>query len=258
MSSEALLLAYVRDGAWQATLVFLRVAPLMALVPGFSEHSVPGRIKLGLALALTAVVTPALGHAPDSPAWAFPVFIRHLATETCAGLALGIGLRLFVITLQTAGSMAAQASSLSQLAGGAAADPMPAIGHLLVIGGLALAMFLGLHTRLAEYVITSYAVMPAGQFPEARDLAGWGVAGASRSLALAFTLAAPFVIVSFVYNLTLGVINRAMPQLMVAFVGAPVITFGGLALLMLLAPPILVVWGNDLLGFLTAPFAPVR
>ncbi|GGE47347.1 flagellar biosynthesis protein FliR [Primorskyibacter flagellatus] len=256
MTVEALLLVHVRDGLWHATLVFLRVAPLMALVPGFSEHSVPGRIKLVLALALTAVVTPATSPAPVGDAWAFPVFIRLLATETCAGLALGIGLRLFVITLQTAGSMAAQAASLSQLAGGAAADPMPAIGHLLVIGGLALAMTLGLHTRLAEYVIASYAILPAGDFPNAADFAAWGIAGASRSFALAFTLAAPFVIVSFTYNLTLGVINRAMPQLMVAFVGAPVITFGGLALLMLLAPPILVVWGNDLLTFLTAPFAP--
>ena len=48
---------------------------------------------------------------------------------------------------------------------------------------------------------------------------------------LAFTLAAPFVLVSVLYNLTLGVINRAMPQLMVVFVGAPVITGLGLAVL---------------------------
>ncbi|MFC3118840.1 flagellar biosynthetic protein FliR [Jhaorihella thermophila] len=38
---------------------------------------------------------------------------------------------------------------------------------------------------------------------------------------LPFSLSAPFVIASLLYNLTLGAINRAMPQLMVTLVGAP-------------------------------------
>ena len=38
--------------------------------------------------------------------------------------------------------------------------------------------------------------------------------------------------------------NRAMPQLMVAFVGAPAISFGGLALLLIVAPFLLDVWRN--------------
>ncbi len=62
------------------------------------------------------------------------------------------------------------------------------------------------------------------------DLARWGLAQVSRSFALAFSLAAPFVIAGLLYNVALGVINRAMPQLMVAMVGAPAITLGGIAL----------------------------
>jgi flagellar biosynthetic protein FliR len=60
------------------------------------------------------------------------------------------------------------------------------------------------------------------------------------------------------YNLTLGVINRAMPQLMVTFIGAPAITFVGLLLLLLMAPLMLSVWVKALQGFaanpLTAPW----
>ena len=48
----------------------------------------------------------------------------------------------------------------------------------------------------------------------------------AASFALALSLAAPFVIASLLYNVALGVINKAMPQLMVAFVGAPAITCG--------------------------------
>jgi flagellar biosynthetic protein FliR len=71
---------------------------------------------------------------------------------------------------------------------------------------------------------------------------------------LAFTLAAPFVIVSVLYNLTLGIINRAMPQMMVVFVGAPVITLGGLLMLFLLAPGMLNLWMRALEHFVSNPF----
>ena len=64
----------------------------------------------------------------------------------------------------------------------------------------------------------------------------------SVSFRFGLILAAPFVAVSLLYNLALGVINRAMPQLMVAFVGAPAITFAALLLLALTAPLILSVW----------------
>lgn len=254
MNAAAALLDHVQTGLWAGTLIFLRVAAVMALMPGFSEQSVPMRIRLGLALAFTMIIAPAVGSlAPGTP-WDLPVFLRFLATETLAGLALGVGLRLFVIALQTAGAMAAQATSLSQIAGAAAAEPLPAIGHLLVVGGLALAMMMGLHVKVAELLIASYQVLRPGQFPTPADLSQWGIAGVARAFALAFTLAAPFVIASVIYNMTLGVINRAMPQLMVAFVGAPVITFGGLALLFLLAPTMLIVWRDALFTFVANPF----
>ena len=57
-----------------------------------------------------------------------------------------------------------------------------------------------------------------------------------------------------IYNLALGIINRAMPQLMVAMVGAPAITGGALALLMLAAPVILPLWLGLLQARLADPF----
>ncbi|MEJ2037160.1 MAG: flagellar biosynthetic protein FliR, partial [Maritimibacter sp.] len=50
------------------------------------------------------------------------------------------------------------------------------------------------------------------------------------------------------------VINRAMPQLMVAFVGAPAITAGGLILMFLSTPILLNIWGQGLIMFLNNPF----
>jgi flagellar biosynthetic protein FliR len=63
------------------------------------------------------------------------------------------------------------------------------------------------------------------------------------------------MLVSLLYNLALGAINKAMPQLMVAFVGAPLITFGGLFLLCATSPFLLSTWLNILENFLHSPWA---
>ena len=237
--------------------VFLRVGAAMALLPGFGEQMVPIRVRLALALVFSLAVLPLA--APHLPQAALGAPLRLFATETVIGLALGLFFRLFVIALQLAGAMAAQATSLSQIFGGAATpDPMPAFGNLLVIAGLALAMAAGLHLRLVLALAASYRALPAGRLPDAGALADWGAAGVGQAFALAFSLAAPFVIASLLYNLALGAINRAMPQLMVAFVGAPLITLAGLVLLALVAPAALAVWLAALNGALADPFGAAR
>lgn len=249
------LLALGREALMAGFVVFLRVGAAMAVLPAFGEQVVPMRVRLGAALAFTLVVAPAV--APEAAALvARPNgWIRALATEVAAGLALGLALRLFVMALQTAGTMAAQATSLAQFFGGAGVDPQPAIAQLLVVGGLALAVMAGLHVRLAELFVLSYALMPAGVFMPGWALADWGVAQVARAFSLAFSLAAPFVVAALIYNMALGAINRAMPQLMVAFVGAPALTLGGLVLLLLVVPGALALWLNALGGFLSDPFA---
>ena len=249
------LLGLTQSALAVAAAVFLRVGAAMALLPAFGERSVPMRVRLALTLAFTLIVapaaTPALGpHLGGT--WPGPLVF---AGEVLSGLMLGIGLRLFVLALQTAGAIAAQATSLAQLFGGAAVDPQPAISHLMVVSGLALAVMLGLHVKAAQLFVLSYDLMPPGSLARPGDIAGWGTGRVARAFGLAFALAAPFLIGSLIYNLTLGVINRAMPQLMVAFVGAPAITAGALILLLLTLPLMLSVWSQALDGFLANPTA---
>jgi len=233
------------NALWQGALgptglVFLRVGAAMALLPAFGERSIPTRVRVGLTLAFTLIVAPAaaqaIAQAPTESLLALG------GAEVIAGLAIGIVLRLMILALQIAGTIAANVTSLSQILGGASVDPQPAMGHILVVGGLALLAMSGLHVRIAEAFIFSYDVFPPGQPIPSVDFAQWGTDNVSRAFGLAFSLSAPFVLVSVVYNLALGAINRAMPQLMVAFVGAPAITFGGLAVLALSAPFLLEAW----------------
>ncbi|AMY68040.1 flagellar biosynthetic protein FliR [Frigidibacter mobilis] len=242
------------DGLFAAFIVFLRVGAAMAALPAFGEQSLPQRVRLAMAIAFTAVVYPAVALEVQPVVAAGGLIAPYLLTEPLAGLAFGLVLRLFVLVLQMAGAIAAQATSLSQLFAGSGAEPQAAMGHLLTVGGLALAVMAGLHVRLAEALILSYQALPAGVFPAAADILGWGLGNVARAFALAFSLAAPFVIASLIYNVALGVINRAMPQLMVAFVGAPALTAGGLVLLALALPSGLVLWHAQFQVFLAAPF----
>lgn len=236
---------------WQALLVFMRVGSAMSLLPAFGERSVPQRVRLVLALAFTMVVLPAvaLQEVRVGPG------LIPLLIEVVLGLLIGMSLRLFILALQTAGAIAAQATTLSQMFGDAGPEPQPALSNLLVIAALALAAAAGLHVRLAQFLILSYQMFPLGRLPDAADVATWGVGEISRGFALAFSLAAPFTIAALLYNITLGVINRAMPSLMVSFIGAPALTLGGLALMALAAPLGLSFWMTAFQSFIENPVA---
>ncbi len=253
LTELATLLDLAEGVLWTAALVFVRVGAVLALMPGFGEMAVPQRVKLALVVCFTAVVTPII--TPEVEAFGPAPALFPLLGEAVAGLILGLGMRLFLLTLQTAASIIAQATTLSQLFAGAAPEPQPAIGNLFLIAGVALALGAGLHVKAAELMILSYDILPAGGYPDARAVADWGVGLASQTFSLAFTLSAPFVIASMIYNLALGAINRAMPQLMVSMVGAPALTLGGLALLAVATPLLLAVWLQAFEAFLADPFA---
>lgn len=252
--TAAALLDLLGGWAWLGWVVFLRTGAAMALLPAFGSQNVPVRIRLALGLAFAAVIAPAIRDQTEllPPDW--PAFLRYSATETLAGLMLGFSARMLVWLLQVAGALAAQATSLAQILGPDAVDPQPAVAQVLLVAGLALAAATGLHVRVAEAFIRSYETFPPGTVPVAADLSSWAVARVAATFGSAFAYAAPFLVASLIYNLALGIINRAMPQLMVAMVGAPAITGGALVLLFLAAPVILPLWLGLLEARLADPF----
>jgi flagellar biosynthetic protein FliR len=241
------------DLLWLGLLVFMRVGSALSLLPAFGEQSVPQRVRLILALAFTAIVAPAVEKVPDPAGLA----IAALLIETVIGLILGMGLRLFIMALQTAGAMAAQATTLSQMFGDAGPEPQPAISNLLVMAALALAVATGLHVRVCQLFILSYQMLPVGVLPNSADVAQWGLGQISHAFTLAFMLAAPFTIAALLYNIALGVINKAMPALMVSFIFAPALTLGALVMMGLTLPLALALWSQSMQSFLAAPFPAV-
>jgi flagellar biosynthetic protein FliR len=219
---------------------------------------IPARVRLAVGVCFALVVWPMLAPELATPEVGRP-FVAMLLAEAAIGLMLGIAIRLMVMALQLAGSIAAQSTALAQIfGGGVAPEPMPAIGNILMLAGVTLAVASGLHVKAALAMARSYEVLPMGLPVPAEDVARWGTARVAQAFALGFSLAAPFVIAGFAYNVALGAINRAMPQLMVAFVGAPAITAAGLLILMLATPVILHFWGIRLDRLIADPLAMPR
>lgn len=231
--------------AW--ALTFLRIGSAMAVLPGLAEQSIPARIRLGLALLLSLSLLPATlpmaGNMQLSSAF---------ASEMIVGLILGLGVRFFVFALSIAGTIIANATSLSQLFA-PGAEAQPAIAQLLTFAGIAIAFQLGLLTKIVGVFLLSYQALPIGYLPDSSTVAEWAVRHTGMVFSLGFKIALPFAIASLLYNLALGVINRAMPQLMVTFIGAPALSLGGLALMAVGFPTALTVWLVAFHSFIDSP-----
>ena len=219
----------------------------MAVLPGLAEQTIPARIRLVLALLLSLSLLPSTLPMANSIQVS-----QAFLPEIIIGLILGLSLRFFVFALSVAGAIIANATSLSQLFA-PGEEAQPAIAQLLTFAGIAIAFQLGLLTKIVSFFLLSYHMFPIGILPSSSSTAEWGVRHAGMIFSLGFKIALPFAIASLLYNLALGIINRAMPQLMVTFIGAPALSLGGLALMAFGFPTALTVWLIAFHSFIGSP-----
>lgn len=221
-------------------LVFLRVGGIFLGFPVFSETVIPLRVRLVCALCFTVLAVPML----DRGDFGLSVF----ASELGVGLALGLLMRGAIYALAIAGSIIGSATSLAQMFGSVSSEEQQSvIGRIMYWSVIALLAFTPLATLFLQAILASYEMIPLGTVAESSELSFFAARSASAAMELAFKMAAPFLITAFVYNLFLGVISRAMPQLMVTMIGAPAITAASIFLLLLSIPTLFEVWRSSLI-----------
>ena len=97
-------------GLWSFMLVFARIGSAITLLPGFGEAYVSPRVRLGIALAISFIVTPLVADLlPALPGSLWAVLLL-IGTETVIGLLFGTLARLLLVGLQTAGMIIAPCS----------------------------------------------------------------------------------------------------------------------------------------------------
>ena len=166
------------------------------------------------------------------------------------GFLTGAFLRLLALALDVATTAIAATASLSQIMGIQNETSPHPVGNLIQLAALAVLMALGLPVMILELLADSLRIWPPGAFPDADYVLANGVRVVADSFWLAMMLAAPFTIGGFLFQALSGVINRVMPSLPVIFIGAPVSILLALVALAILAPLLISLWADRVLGFM--------
>jgi flagellar biosynthetic protein FliR len=233
-------------------LVYARIGTATMLLPGLGELWVPARIRLGLGLALTLVVLPALlGRLPPMPASAAEA-AAQIGIETLIGLFWGFCIRATTASMVVAGSLVATQSGLANaLAPGIVSpDATTSLASFLGLATIAFIVNTGLDRMLVAGVLESYAVLPppgaVPMLPPLDQVVQTVMRVVADGFALGFWVSFPFLIAMLLLNLGLGLANRFMPSLQVYFLSTPLAIALALALLALAAPSFLHAVGGGL------------
>jgi flagellar biosynthetic protein FliR len=240
-------------------LMFARVGAMVMLLPGLGELSLPPRVRLTIALMLTAVLFPLQRSAFTLDLASLPPVLLLLGQELLIGIFLGLTARLTISALQVAGAVVAQQLGLGFVT---AVDPTQGqqgvmVGNFLAVLGLTLIFATDLHHLVIAALNDSYRLFRPGDMPLAGDAAALVTRIAAAAFRVGVQLAAPFLVFGLLFNLGLGVLSRLMPQMQVFFVGLPLSILAGFVILLLV---IGVMMGSflDFVGGVLRELAPVR
>jgi flagellar biosynthetic protein FliR len=204
-------------------LTFARIGTMLMLLPGAGEQNMPTRVRLTIALVLTAVLLPAHQKAYTVDLTALGPVMVMLFQEIIIGAVLGLTARLAISALQIAGSVVAQQMGLGFVT---AIDPTQGqqgmlVGNFLTLLGITLVFATDLHLLVIEALNDSYTLFQPGEMPLVGDVAQHVTQIVTTAFRIGIQLAAPFLVFGLLFNLGLGVLSRLMPQMQVFFIGLP-------------------------------------
>lgn len=226
---------------------FVRILAFLAASPIWNQRGVPRQSSILLGALMAFVIAPALPPMPDTPIVSVGG-LGILVQEILIGIAIGFVLRVTIAVVQAAGEFIGLQMGLAF-----ATFFTPGVGNTMVLSRIfqmiTLLMFLALNGHLIalEILTNSFYTLPVGgprlDGGAGEIIARWGGAIFTSGILLAL----PLIVSLLIINLTLGVLNRASPQLSIFSIGFPMTLLTGVVLLMALMP--------DLLRFLDILFA---
>jgi flagellar biosynthetic protein FliR len=201
---------------------FFRIASFLMAMPMIGTQLVPMRIRLGLALAMTAVLLPVLPVPPVADGLSFQTYIL-IAQQILIGAVLGFALHIMFQIFAVGGQLIA-----NQMGLGFASMTDPVNGVSVVVLGqfylmLTMLMFLAMngHLVMINVVAQSFDILPvtvvnfsAIKFMDIALAGTWMFSGA-------LLMSLPAVTSLLVINLSFGIMTKAAPQLNIFAIGFP-------------------------------------
>ncbi len=212
-----------------AALVAARLLPMVYVVPFLGGPVVPHTVKMGLALALTILVYPAVwfggGAAaiPDDPMTLGFLILKELFV----GFTLGYVCALSFDALRIAGQIIDNTAGLTQATTlvPQLPDRISPTSNFLYQLGIVIFFAIGGHALFLWALMHSFEVLPPTEFfavgAAAHEAAALVLDLTARAIALGVLLSFPVLATTFLVNLFLALVNRSAPQINVFFLGMP-------------------------------------
>ena len=226
----------------------VRPASVFLLLPAFSPQVVPATVRnsIFLALGLVALVVnpPVAGELRISVGF----FLR----EVLIGASLGLFFSIFLYAIEVAGQIVDNVSGRSFAT---VVDPLG--GHQTSLTGTLLGrlgqfvfMFAGGFTLLVGALIESYAIWPLGApLPRLSPIGAGLYAGEfQRLMTTGVLFAAPVMVVLFMVDMSLGLVNRFAQQFNVFSLSMSIKAWLSVLMVLVLVPSIVTAVVDDFEG----------
>lgn len=205
-------------------LVFARIGTAFTLMPGFGSQQIPVTIRLTFGVMVTLVMTPmVMDFLPSEPTQVSVLFLL-LSSEILIGVFLGLIPRVFMASLQTAGTVLAMVASMANMF---IQDPIAEqqsslLSTFLGLTALTLVFVTDTHHLMLAALADSYSLFNPVAGPMIGDMSDFLAHKVAESFALGVQMASPLIVSGVAYYLGLGILGRLMPQLPVFFFGMPI------------------------------------
>ena len=215
--------AQVADALAAWLFVFFRIGALLMAAPVFSATSVPMRLRVLLAAAVTILVEPLLPRQVGVDPLSTTALVV-LAQQVAIGIAIGFVLQLAFNALVFGGQVVAYSMGLgfANLMDPQNGVQVPTVSQFYLIFATITFLALDGHLRLIALVVDSFAALPVAADGITRNalwnLASWG----ARLFADGLLMGLPVVAALLLVNIGMGMVSRAAPQLNIFAVGFPV------------------------------------
>jgi len=229
-----LLQDFLTTGVFAFIIIFVRFGTAMMMMPGIGDSFVPMNVRLLMALGICLVMTPVIQPFMPHPLPDFANMIVLIFSEFLVGLFIGTVIRILMTSLDTAGMLISMSSGISnaQIFNPSLATQGSVFGAFLSVLGMTLVFVTNMHHLMIHGFVESYHMFPLGQVPDTGDMAELISKTVASAFMVGFQMAMPFVIISLVLYIAMGVLSRLMPQLQVIMLAVPgqillaLITFG--------------------------------
>lgn len=242
---ESLLTSYLNENIVTFMMLFARIGTAFMIMPGIGDSFISARVRLLFALAFVAVLTPVITPLlPPLDVTSF-TFLWVMIRELVIGFFIGTVARIFMTALDTGGMLMSMQTGLGnamvfnpQMAGQGSI-----IGAALSITGAVLLFATNLHHLLIYALVDSYKTFAVGgDLPLIAGMAQTIAKAVTQSFRIGFYMAIPFMMVSLLLYISMGVLGRLMPQIQVFILAMPVQIILGFLTLFVVVPAVMLYW----------------